>query len=61
MCDRIKDDDERIYKLSKLPCFEVNKKLENCLKLNDRDFRKCRTQMLDLKNCMDNQNKSFNI
>ena len=66
MCDRIREDDERNVKIKQdnflNKCYEVNLKLENCLTKNERDFRKCREEINELKNCMNykspiNENK----
>jgi len=56
MCDRIREDDERnknIRANSNLnKCIDVNFLLEDCLKKNDRDFRKCKNEVIELKKCM---------
>jgi hypothetical protein len=54
MCDRIKEDDDRMKGIKDLKCNEENKGLEMCLNKNDRDFRKCQEQLKILKNCMVN-------
>ena len=60
MCDRIKEDDERISILNTRndKCISINKGLEKCLKENDRDFRKCKLQVQELKICMEEKLKS---
>ena len=49
MCDRIKEDDFRNTEvrsiLSKSGCDQINDKLNQCLKLNKRDFRKCKVML----------------
>jgi hypothetical protein len=56
MCDRIREDDERNTKIradSNLnKCIDVNILLEGCLKKNERDFRKCKNEVIELKKCM---------
>lgn len=56
MCDRIGEDDERQKQFRDMKCVDINKKLEICLNSNDRDFRKCKNELNDLKICM-NMNK----
>jgi hypothetical protein len=51
-CDRIKEDDERMKSMKNIKCYEENIRLEDCLKQNDRDFRKCRDKLEQLKVCM---------
>jgi len=59
MCDRIREDDERneILDQRKDKCIEINKKLEKCLFENDRDFRKCKNVVNELKICMQEKSK----
>jgi hypothetical protein len=52
MCDRIKEDDERMKDVRNLKCSDINKHLETCLKINERDFRKCKNELNMLKECM---------
>lgn len=56
MCDRIREDDERTITMKKdvnlNKCLDVNKNLEKCLQENERDFRKCKLQVENLKKCM---------
>ena len=46
MCDRIKENDPRMndinHMLKKSNCMEENLKLNDCLKINNRDWRLCR-------------------
>ena len=58
MCDRIRETDERIIDLEKDECIKVNKTLENCLNINNRDFRKCKDELNLLKQCMNNKNSN---
>lgn len=59
MCDRIRNDDERneILNARKDRCIEINKDLDKCLNENDRDFRKCKKFVNDLKTCMEEKMK----
>lgn len=59
MCDRIRNDDERNILLDgkKDKCIEINKELEKCLNENDRDFRKCKKYVDELKGCMEERLK----
>lgn len=63
MCDRIKETDERYEQIHNKAnnCVSINKKIENCLTLNLRDFRKCKDEVQELKACMENNNKNFNM
>ena len=59
MCDRIQEGDERISNYDKNDkCITINFELEKCLKENERDFRKCRTQVNLLKICMEEKLKT---
>jgi hypothetical protein len=60
MCDRIRVDDERNVQLKLMNdnCLNENEKLENCLTINFRDFRKCKTELSSLKLCMDQKFKN---
>ena len=58
MCDRIKEDDDRMKTIKNNKCFEENKNLEICLKDHDRDFRKCKEYLEKLKVCMSNKNSN---
>jgi hypothetical protein len=62
MCDRIREEDDRIKSMRGKPCMEVNSILEICLSENDRDFRKCKLELLELKKCMEvKKNKSNDL
>jgi hypothetical protein len=56
MCDRIRVDDERNLKIQENEelnkCYKINSLLEECLVKNERDFRKCKNEVNDLKECM---------
>ena len=56
MCDRIREEDERNKKIranSNLnKCIDVNIFLEDCLNKHERDFRKCKNEVIELKKCM---------
>lgn len=62
MCDRMREDDERAVKLkndfSRNKCIDVNVFLEKCLETNERDFRKCKQEVNNLKECMNYKEKN---
>ena len=59
MCDRIREEDDRVKAMKDKPCIDINSILEKCLSENDRDFRKCKAELSELKRCMEiNRNKS---
>jgi hypothetical protein len=61
MCDRMREDDERAVKLkndsNRNKCVDVNVFLEKCLEVNERDFRKCKQEVNNLKECMNYKEK----
>lgn len=59
MCDRIRSGDERneILNARNDRCIEINKDLDKCLSENDRDFRKCKKYVNDLRVCMEEKLK----
>lgn len=62
MCDKIKDDDDRNKSIiiKNDPCINnENKILEECLKTNGHDWRKCATELKALQECF--KNKNLNI
>ena len=56
MCDRIREGDERNLKIldnnEMKKCIDINLLLEKCLENSQRDFRKCKKETNDLKECM---------
>ena len=62
MCDKIKDDDDRNKSIiiKNDPCINnENKILEDCLKTNGHDWRKCTNELKSLQECF--KNKNLNI
>ncbi len=64
MCDRIREGDERNLKIFEnkeiTKCLEINLYLEKCLENFQRDFRKCKKEVNDLKECMNKKNSNIN-
>jgi hypothetical protein len=59
MCDKIQEGDERNQStiIQQDDCIKnENKLLENCLKDNNHDWRKCSNQLKELKKCYSNKN-----
>jgi len=58
----MREDDERTVKLKNdtnmNKCIDVNVFLEKCLEANDRDFRKCKKEVDNLKYCMNYKEKN---
>ena len=58
MCDKIKENDEKISTnfIKNDPCIQVeNKNLEKCLKDNNNSFIKCKEYVEKLKICYNNK------
>lgn len=58
MCDKMKDTDERLNSITIKgdSCIQnENRILEDCLKANENDWRKCTAQILALKKCFENK------
>lgn len=58
MCDKIQESDERIQSavIKNDDCIQKeNKILDECLKSNNHDWRKCSTQLKELKKCYENK------
>lgn len=56
MCDKIKEDDERMQSeiVLKNDCIQnENKTLNNCLVKNNHDWRQCKNEIEMLKKCVD--------
>lgn len=54
MCDKIKEDDDRMKStvISNNPCInKENKILDDCLKLNNHDWRLCNKEIKALQEC----------
>jgi hypothetical protein len=65
MCDRIREDDERTQQMKSNvnlnKCLEVNKVLEKCLQENGRDFRKCKNEVNELRNCFQKNREAVDM
>lgn len=57
MCDRIKEEDDRMKDANKIlknkGCYEENQEISKCLITNNRDFRMCKDKIQILKACLD--------